>query len=119
MNLSKKQLDQELELAVRIIILSTIATTTNIEFSRISVDNADANFDLIRDRYRAGEVSITQLFDAQQSALRAKQRYAVAVYDYLQAQLQLEFTVGSFSMFATNEELQQFVNRFLEFRDNQ
>jgi outer membrane protein TolC len=115
---ARMQLDQQLELAIRTSTLSTIAATTNLDFSRISTENADANFELVQDRYEAGEVNITQLIDAQQSALRAKQRYAVAVYDYIQAQLQLEFAVGFFSMFATEEQIQAFEQRFLDFRAN-
>jgi outer membrane protein TolC len=107
-----------LELAVKISLTNTIATATNIEFSRISSVNAVDNFELVRDQYQAGEVNITQLIDAQQSTLAAKQRFAVAVYDYLQSQLQLEFSIGFFSMLATDQELADFRDRFIEYRDN-
>ena len=93
-----------------------VSIPTNIEFSRVASNNAEANFELVRDQYQLGEVTITQLIDAQQSALGAKLRYAVAVYDYLQSQLQLEYSVGFFSMFASEEELQAFSTRFLEYR---
>ena len=118
LNNSRMQLDQELELAVKTSLTNTVATATNIEFSRISSENAVDNYKLVQDQYQAGEVNITQLIDAQQSALAAKQRFAVAVYDYLQAQLQLEFSVGFFSMFATAQELDNFRGRFIEFRNN-
>ncbi|MDX1313879.1 MAG: TolC family protein [Eudoraea sp.] len=116
---SRQQLDQQLELAVRTSVLNLVATSTNIEFSQTSADNAVANFELVRDKYQAGDISITQLIDAQQTALGAKQRYAVAVYDYIQSQLQLEFAVGFFSMFATPAQLQEFNDRYFEFLNNQ
>ncbi len=116
---AREQLDQQLELAVRTAVLDVVATSTNIEFSKTSADNAVANFELVQDKYQAGEISITQLIDAQQTALSAKQRYAVAVYDYIQSQLQLEFAVGFFSMFATPTELQEFSERYFEFLNNQ
>ena len=116
---TKEQLDQQLELAVRTAVLNVVATSTNIEFSKTAADNAVANFELVRDKYQAGDINITQLIDAQQNALSAKQRYAVAVYDYIQSQLQLEFAVGFFSMFATPAELQEFSNRYFEFLNNQ
>ena len=116
LNNSRMQLDQELELAVKSSLTTTVATSTNIGFSRVSSDNAQVNFELVRDQYQAGEVNITQLIDAQQSSLSAQLRYAVAIYDYLQSQLQLEYSVGFFSMFATPEELQQFNDRFTAFR---
>ena len=118
LNNSRMQLDQELELAVNTSLSNTVATSTNIGFSRVASDNAEVNFELVRDQYQAGEVNITQLIDAQQSSLTAKLRYAVAIYEYLQAQLQLEFSVGFFSMLATSEELQEFNDRFIEFRTN-
>jgi outer membrane protein TolC len=118
LNNSRLQLDQELELAVKTSLTNTIATATNIEFSRVSSVNAVDNYELVRDQYQAGEVNITQLIDAQQSALAAKQRFAVAVYDYLQTQLQLEYSVGFFSMLATDQELEEFRGRFLDYRNN-
>ena len=111
-------MDQELELAVKSSLTNTVATSTNIEFSKIASDNAEANFELVRDQYQLGEVNITQLIDAQQSSLGAKLRYSVAIYEYLQSQLQLEFSVGFFSMFATDEEIQSFNTRFLEYTVN-
>lgn len=118
LNNSKAQLDQELELAVKSSLTNTVATSTNIEFSKIASDNAEANFELVRDQYQLGEVNVTQLIDAQQSSLGAKLRYSVAIYEYLQSQLQLEFSVGFFSMFATDEEIQSFNTRFLEYTVN-
>ncbi|MGI9571262.1 MAG: ABC transporter substrate binding protein [Desulfobulbia bacterium] len=110
---SKFQLDQELELAVKTSLTNTVATSTNIEFSKVSSNNAEANFELVRNQYQVGEVNITQLIDAQQTSLIARQRHALAIYDYLQSQLQLEYSVGFFSMQATQEELQEFNNRFM------
>ncbi|MGI9547856.1 MAG: TolC family protein, partial [Flavobacteriaceae bacterium] len=116
---TREQLDQQLELAVKTSVLSVVSTSTNIEFSKTSADNAVANFELLRDKYQAGDINITQLIDAQQTALGAQQRYAVAVYDYIQSQLQLEFAVGFFSMFTTPAEQQEFNNRYFEFLNNQ
>ena len=112
------QLDHELELSVKSSLTNTVATSTNIEFSKVSSDNAKANYELVRDQYQAGEVNITQLIDAQQSSLIAKQRYAVAIYEYLQSQLQLEYSVGFFSSHATSEELTKFNNRFITYVSN-
>ncbi|MGI9532606.1 TolC family protein [Lutimonas sp.] len=116
LNNSKVQLDQQLELAVKSSLTNTVATSTNIAFSKTASNNAIANFELVRDQYQVGEVNITQLVDAQQSSLGAKLRYSVAIYEYLQSQLQLEFSVGFFSMFASEAELQAFNKRFLEYR---
>lgn len=112
---SLQKLDQNLELAVRSNTLNVLNTTTNIEFSRVASDNAAANYELVRDNYQQGLVTITQLIDAQQAALNAKLRYALSIYDYLQSQVQLEFATGFFSRFLTADELQEFQNRFSQF----
>ncbi|MEM7551233.1 MAG: TolC family protein [Bacteroidota bacterium] len=111
----RKSLDQQLELAVRSNALQALNTTTNINFSKISSENAQRNFELIQENYEAGDVTITQLIDAQRAALEANLNYAISVYDYMIAQLQLEFSVGFFTQFATAEELTDFEDRFRQF----
>ncbi len=112
---SRQQLDQNLELAVRSRTLELLNTSTNIEFSKTAADNAKNNFELVQDNYQQGLVTITQLIDAQQAALNASLAYALSIYDYLQSHVQLEFAVGFFSKFATQEELAAFQGRFAQF----
>ena len=116
LNYSRESLDQNLELSVKTNSLQLLNATTNIVFSRTSSDNAQKNYELVQENYKQGAVSIIQLIDAQQAALQAKLGYALSVYNYLQSQLQLEFTLGFFFMFATPEELNNFEERFLQFR---
>lgn len=118
LNNSRMELDQNMALAVRTSVSNTIASTTNIEYSGISSDNAQANYELIKEKYETGEVSITQLIDAQQNALMAKQRYSVAIYDYMQSQLQLELSIGFFSMFSTEKENEEFESRYKLYMNN-
>lgn len=118
LNYSRQRLDQDLELAVRSSILQVLNTTTNIDFSKVASDNAQLNFELVQNNYRQGTVTITQLIDAQRAALQARLSYALSIYNYMQAQLQFEFAVGSFSMFATPEEISGLQNRFLQFRND-
>ena len=118
LNYSRQRLDLDLELAVRSSILQVLNTTTNIDFSKVASDNAQLNFELVQNNYRQGTVTITQLIDAQRAALQARLNYALSIYNYMQAQLQFEFAVGSFSMFATSEEISALQDRFLQFRDD-
>lgn len=115
---SRQLLDQNLELSVKSSVLQLLNSTTNIVFSKTSSDNAQRNFELIQENYKQGQVIITQLIDAQQAALQARLSYALSIYDYMQAQLQLEFAVGFFSKFASPEEISSFEDRFLQFRGN-
>ncbi|UTW63112.1 TolC family protein [bacterium SCSIO 12741] len=118
LNYSRESLDQNLELAVRSNVMSMLTATSRIEFSRVSSENALKNFELIQNSYKEGSVSVTQLIDAQQSALQAKLEYAISVYEYIQSQLQLEYAVGFFSLQAPPEQIDAFEKRFLEFNSD-
>ena len=115
---SRQQLDLNLELSVRSSVLQLLNSYTNIAFSKTASDNAQRNFELVQENYREGAVIITQLIDAQQAALQARLSYALSIYDYMQAQLQLEFAIGFFSMFSAPEKIKDFEDRFLQFRGN-
>jgi len=117
LNNSKLQLDQELEMAVKKSILSTISTSTNIDFSRIAADNATSNFELVQVRYQEGDLDITQFIDAQRAALQSKLRYSVSVYEYMISHLQLEYTVGFFTLLSNESKKEDFKNRFMQFRN--
>ncbi|MEO1022795.1 MAG: TolC family protein [Bacteroidota bacterium] len=104
-------LDQNLELGVRSSVLNVLSTSTNIEFTRTAAESAQKNFELVQDNYTQGQVTITQLIDAQQAALEARLASELSVFQYVQARLQLEFNVGSFTIMMTEEERQDFNNR--------
>lgn len=117
LNNSKLQLDQELEMAVKKSILNTISTSTNIDFSRIAADNATSNFELVQVRYQEGDLDITQFIDAQRAALQSKLRYSVSVYEYMISHLQLEYAVGFFTLLSNESKIEDFKNRFMQFRN--
>lgn len=108
-------LDQNLELGVRSNVYNLIGASTNTEFSRIAADNAAKNFELVQDSYKQGMVSIVNLIDAQQAALQSKLGYSISIYDFLIAHLQLEYSIGFFSLQMSPEEKQNIQQRFLEF----
>ncbi len=115
---SNTSLDQGLELSIRSSTISLLSTTTNLTYSRQSAESSVQNFKLVQSNYKAGKVNITQVIDAQQAALSAQLAAAVAIYDFISANLQIEYAVGFFSMFQTEQELADFQNRFLEYVSN-
>lgn len=115
---SKQLLDQNIEQSVKTNALELLNSTTNIGFSKTSSESAALNFDLVQESYRLGQVSITQLIDSQEFALEAKLNYAVSIYDFMIAQLQLEYAIGEFTMFQTDEQKVDFQNRFQEYINN-
>lgn len=115
MEISRTNLDQNLELGIRSRLINLVGAITNIEFSRVASENAIKSFELVQDSYRQGMVSIVNLIDAQQATLNAKLGYDISVYDFLIAQIQLEYSIGSFSMLTQPEEKQDLIQRYLEF----
>ncbi len=108
-------LDQNLELSIRASTVNLLSTTTNLRYSKQSAESANQNFLLVQNYYREGAVNITQLIDAQEASLNASLQAAVAVYEYVLANLQLEYAIGQFSMFLTENQLSEFRSQFLKF----
>ncbi|MEQ6120010.1 TolC family protein [Reichenbachiella sp. MALMAid0571] len=116
---SQTLLDQNLELGVRAGVLNVLSTSTNIRFSQSASESANKNFELVQENYKQGQVTITQLIDAQQTALQAELAAAFSIYEYIKAHLQLEFNVGSFIMLMPEDQVQDFNNRFQQYLINQ
>ncbi len=115
LNNSKLSIQNDLELAVRSSLFQSVAATTNLEYSKIASKNALENFGLIQLRYAEGDIDITQMIDAQRTAIQAKLRSMVSVYDYLRSQIQLQYAVGYFPMMASENTKQDFRNKFITF----
>ena len=116
---SQTLLDQNLELGVRASVLDLLNASTNIRFSKSASESARENFELVQENYKQGQVTITQLIDAQQTALEARLAAAFSIYEYIQAHLQLEFSVGSFITLMPENQLPDFNNRLLQYLNNQ
>ncbi len=115
---SNTSLDQGLELSIRSSTVGLVSASTNLVYSRQSAESATRNFSLVQSNYRAGTVNITQVIDAQQAALSAQLAAALSVYEFIAANLQIEYGLGFFSMFSAEEELNEFQNRFFEYIAN-
>ena len=87
---------QQLELAVRARALALMSKATNIHFAKVAGNTAQESYELTLDAYRKGQVSLTQLVDAQSTAFAAQEAQANATYQYLIALFELENVVGSY-----------------------
>jgi outer membrane protein TolC len=115
---SNRNLDQAIDLSIRSSTINLLSATTNLRYSKQSAESASQNFLLVQSNYKEGAVNITQLIDAQQANLNASLQAAISVYDYIFANLQLEYSIGFFTMFLTEQQLIDFNNRFLEYISN-
>ena len=115
LRLQEESLRQQLSQAVRVRMTNLVSRRTNIHFAEVAAASAQKNFELVQDAYQKGQLEITQLVDAQRAALSARQAEAGAVYEYLVSYLQLENSIGGYTMFMTSEEREAFVGRLTAF----
>ena len=115
LRLQEESLRQQLAQAVRVRMTNLVSRRTNIHFAEVAAASAQKNFELVQDAYEKGQLAITQLVDAQRAALSARQAQAGAVYEYLVSYLQLENSIGGYTMFMTSEEQEAFVGRLTAF----
>jgi outer membrane protein TolC len=117
LEIGRLNLDQNLEIGVRSRILQLVSASTNTEFSSVAADNSLKSFDLVQDKYREGVVPIVTLIDAQKAAFQAKLDYDISIYDFLIAHLQLEYSIGLFSMLANPDDIEDLRQRFFEYNN--
>ena len=115
LRLQEESLRQQLSQAVRVRMANLVSRSTNIHFAQVAAASARKNFELVQDAYEKGLPGIAQLVDAQQAALSASQAEASAVYEYLVSYLQVENSVGGYTMFMTPDEREAFVGRLTAF----
>ena len=115
LRLQEENLRHILSQAVQIRMTNLVSRRTNIHFAEVAATSAQKNFELVQDAYQKGQLEITQLVDAQRAALSARQAEAGAVYEYLVSYLQLENSIGAYTMFMTSEEQKAFVGRLTAF----
>ncbi len=111
----KRDIDQSLELGIRAQLISVVSASTNVNYSQVSSDNAQKNFEIVQDSYKKGLVPINQLIDAQNAAFSASLNYSNSVYNYLLSFIRLENIIGRYTLLSTDEENQAFINRYLNF----
>ncbi len=115
LRLQEESLRQQLSQAVRVRMTNLVSRGTNIHFAQVAAASARKNFELVQDAYEKGLPGIAQLVDAQRASLSASQAEASAVYEYLVSYLQLENSVGGYTMFMTPDEREAFVGRLTAF----
>jgi outer membrane protein TolC len=91
----------------------TRASYPGISLSREAAEAARRNLALITDSYIQGIKSIIDLLDAQNQALTADQAAANAVYNFLVDLMGVQRAMGSFIIFAPEEQRKSWFDRAL------
>jgi outer membrane protein TolC len=79
------------------VTLAHLAATTarrRIDHDRPAIEEARENLRLVRNRYRNGNATPTDIVDAETALTGAQQRLASATYEYLAALVRLDYALG-------------------------
>ncbi|MEQ9299076.1 MAG: TolC family protein [Cyclobacteriaceae bacterium] len=96
-------------------VLQLINQITNIELSQVSVEAARESLELTQESYAQGAVNRVQLIDEQDNYFRSQLANANAIYNYLLSVLQLERTLGMYFLLNTQEQNDDFNQRFSDY----
>ncbi|MEM1321901.1 MAG: TolC family protein [Bacteroidota bacterium] len=116
LQLTRQNVRNQLELAIRSNMETIYVSYTRMDLSRVAADASDKNFDVIQDAYNQGQVNITALIDAQNNNLQSELSAINAVYEFILDFLTLERSIGFFYFLASEEDKNQFfqqVNDYL------
>lgn len=113
----KNQLVQQLELKVRAAVLDLENRVINLESSEKSADFAQKRLVIVQDSYAKGQVSITDLINAQSEALATNLNSLNSAYEYLVSVFNMERATGRFSLFSSPEEITAYRSRMHSFME--
>ena len=111
-NISRQNAELGIGANVRFNIFNLINQISNIQLSEISETAAKDALELTQTAYSSGSVNIIQLIDAQNNYLNAQLARTNAVYNFLINAIQLERSMGYYFLLHTDEENEQFRQRF-------
>lgn len=111
LQLERSAVAERIEQHVRSTLHWVGASRAAIRLSRDAAEAAGHNLELTTDAYSRGAVSILELLDAQNAALRSQQGAASAVYDFLIDVMEAERAVGGFNFFRDPVEVKAYFDR--------
>jgi outer membrane protein TolC len=84
----------DISLEVVVAYRGVVSAQTRVELARPAVEQSAEALRIVRQRYRAGTATPTDVIDAETAATRAEQRYASARVEYLSALARLAYVIG-------------------------
>ena len=119
LELSKIDTRNKVEQDIRNSIEALRASSSSIDLSKVAEQAATKNFALINDAYTQGARSITEVLDAQEVLISAKESALNAVYSYLIDLMTMQRAIGKFDFFLTDSEYQEFTEQVIRQVKNQ
>jgi outer membrane protein TolC len=106
---------ERIEQRIRSALHSSGASYASIRLSQQAAQAAAQTLELVTDAYARGAVSILDLLDAQNAALRTEETAAIAVYQFLADYVRVQRAVGRFDVFSTAEEKRERIQRLEDY----
>lgn len=113
--IQKKFLEEQISEEVRASLNDVGSSYASIKWSNKAAEAATKNLELVQESYGEGVESITNLLDAQNSALNADQLAANAVYDFLIDYFEYQRAIRNFYFTLPADEKEQVMLRMEQF----
>ncbi len=88
----------DISLQVNLAYRGVVANQEQVELARPAVEQSVEALRIVRQRYRAGTATPTDVIDAETAATRAEQRYVSARIEYLSSLARLSYVMGEESV---------------------
>ena len=115
LELNKENTKLSIAVNIQNSVLNLVTKVSNISLSEVSETAAKESLELTQASYTNGSVNIVELIDAQNNFLNAQLSKNNATYNYLMSTLQLERYLGYYFLLNSEEDNNNFSQRFLEF----
>lgn len=115
LNTQQQLVHNQIEQAIRSRLHALHASYPTIRLSRKAAEAAYKSYNIVKDNYINGTVSVTDLLDAQTASLVAQQAAANAVYAFLIDLMNLQRSIGQFDFFLNDPQGEQMANRLKQF----
>jgi outer membrane protein TolC len=110
-HLQRTALAEKVALRIHVEMEKAKSSYFSIQQAQLEQEAARKTLEIVTESYSRGAVSILSLLDAQNSALRADQVAANALYDFLVDYLSVQRAIGKVDVLLTREDRDDFVRR--------
>jgi outer membrane protein TolC len=110
---------QLVEKRVRTALRNLQSSVPSIKYTSVAAENAGKNFDVVRDKYANGIVTITDLLEAQNASFNADLDATSAVYLFMLDLTELQRATSFFRHDHTDEEADAFLSRIRELMESE
>ena len=92
--IEKNRLEQQIRTRVQTAYINLESSEQSLNVSKISLRSARLNYESTKERFDVGDVSVTELQIANSQYIQAQINYITSVYDYINSQKEVLYSVG-------------------------